>query len=152
MDENEIGDANVREILVELSDSIKSDIIRRDLDELLAETENKHQYDNSEIIKELKLLTLFLDQLGNMYFQRERQYQYRFGNSGEGRGVSFDLEGTIDAVRTVSNDYLAILNHSVDLPTTLINRSVQHYFQDFLEQEKAAEEQTATGGASFLST
>ena len=43
MDENEIGDANVREILVELSDSIKPDIIRRDLDELLAETENKHQ-------------------------------------------------------------------------------------------------------------
>ena len=97
MDEKEIN-ANIREILVELSDSIKSDIIRRDLDEVLAETENKHLYDNSEIIKELKLLTVFLDQLGNMYFQGERQYQYRFGNSGEGRGVSFDLDGTIDAV------------------------------------------------------
>jgi len=144
--EDENGDSNIREILTQLSQDIKLTTDEK-LEELLTGgSGEKHLFEKSEMVKELNSLAIFLDQLGNMYFQGERQYQYRFGKSGEGRGVSFDLDGTIDAVRTVSHDYLAILNHSVDLPTTLINRSVQYYFQDFLEQEKAADEQTATGG------
>ncbi len=145
-EEAENDDTNIREILSDLSKSIRT-ITKEQAEEILTgEFGERHQFEISEVGKELTLLALFLDQLGNMYFQGERQYQYRFGKSGEGRGVSFDFDGTIDAVRTVSSNYLAILNHSVDLPTTLINRSVQYYFQDFLEQEKAAEEQTATGG------
>jgi len=79
----------------------------------------------------------FLDRLSSTFFQCTRQYQFEKGQLGAGKGVSYTFNGMVDAIRTVTDDYLAIVNHSIELPTTQIEGAVSAYFSDYLTQEES---------------
>jgi len=54
-----------------------------------------------------------------------------------------------DAIRTVTDDYLVIVNHSIELPTTQIEGSISTYFSDYLTQDENTYGESKAIGQTF---
>jgi hypothetical protein len=144
-DQEELGAKNFREVMNNISGAISS----TDLEQMIEDAHEENEgviFDEAEVWRDLHSAKVLLNQIHNMYFQCERQEAYLANKKeNEGKGVYFPFDGLTDAVRSVPEEYLAILNHSIDVPTSLIADAVDLYFVDFLEQPSYKEELRSTG-------
>ena len=128
----EDDDFNLRQVITDILKSIKSN-----LNNDVINISNEYNLDESEIKNDISSIMNFLDRLSSTFFQSTRQYQFENGELGSGKGVSYSFDGMTDAIRTVTDDYLAIVNHSVDIPATKFESSIKSYFGDYLNQNES---------------
>lgn len=75
---------------------------------------------------------ILFSRLSSLTFAATRQQNFERGEMNPGSGVAYEFEGSLDAVRSVTDDYLMVVNTSVDLDVTAIERSVNYYFNEYL--------------------
>ena len=78
---------------------------------------------------------ILFSRLSSLTFAATRQQNFERGEMNPGSGVAYEFEGSLDAVRSVTDDYLMVVNTSVDLDVTAIERSVNYYFNEYLLSE-----------------
>ena len=78
---------------------------------------------------------ILFSRLSSLTFAANRQQNFERGEMNPGSGVAYEFEGSLDAVRSVTDDYLMVVNTSVDLDVTAIERSVNYYFNEYLLSE-----------------
>ena len=65
-----------------------------------------------------------------------------------GKGVAFELEGTVDAVRSKPKRYLALINNAYSVNPMKAKSSIFHFFDSYLDG--GLENSTTTGGKVYL--
>ena len=89
--------------------------------------------DKTSIQRQIRSLGKFFSRLSDVWFQAKRQFDFLKGQMDAGRGVAFELEGTVDAVRSKPEMYLALMNNSYEINPMKTKNSVFHYFNAYLD-------------------
>jgi hypothetical protein len=89
--------------------------------------------DKTSIQRQIRSLGKFFSRLSDIWFQAKRQFDFLKGQMDAGRGVAFELEGTVDAVRSKPQMYLALMNNSYEINPMKTKNSVFHYFNSYLD-------------------
>ena len=89
--------------------------------------------DKTSIQRQIRSLAKFFSRLSDVWFQAKRQFDFLKGQMDAGRGVAFELEGTVDAVRSKPEMYLALMNNSYEINPMKTKNSVFHYFNAYLD-------------------
>ena len=83
------------------------------------------------------LANLF-SRLSSIVFAALRQERFERGEMVPGSGVSYEFSGSIDAIRSVTDDYLAVINTSANLDVTQIKTSIDYFYGNFLRNPEIA--------------
>lgn len=92
-------------------------------------------FDETKWTQVAKAAATLFSRLSALSFAAKRQQDFERGEMNPGSGVAYELEGSIDAARSVTDDYLMVVNTSVELDVTAIERSVNYYFREYLLDE-----------------
>lgn len=95
----------------------------------------KMYFDETKWTQVAKAAATLFSRLSALSFAAKRQQDFERGEMNPGSGVAYELEGSIDAARSVTDDYLMVVNTSVELDVTAIERSVNYYFREYLLDE-----------------
>ena len=99
------------------------------------------------------LANLF-SRLSSLVFAAQRQERFERGEMVPGSGVSYEFTGSIDAIRSVTDDYLAVINTSANLDVMQIKSSIDYFYGNFLRNPgiagKAFVQRIETGPLAHL--
>ena len=62
------------------------------------------------------------------------QFVFMENEQADEYGVTFDYEGTLDAVRSHQEDYLAVVNASSAADKDLISLSINYFYSNYYNQ------------------
>jgi hypothetical protein len=105
------------------------------LKEFYDQKDCKTYFDETKWTQVAKAAATLFSRLSALSFAAKRQQDFERGEMNPGSGVAYELEGSIDAARSVTDDYLMVVNTSVDLDVTAIERSVNYYYREYLLDE-----------------
>ena len=97
-------------------------------EELVAPNFSKSEW--SEACMQVARLT---SNLATLVFNLKRQSDYKLGQLNSGSGVSYEYNGTVDALRSTSDDYLALVNTSSDINIGGIQNAINFYNGEYLQ-------------------
>ena len=69
--------------------------------------------------------------LHSLTFSVKRQEKFLKGQMKPGEGVSFQFQGSIDAMRSQTNDFIAVVNTTTSIKPDQIRQSARIFFKDF---------------------
>lgn len=75
----------------------------------------------------------FCSIISNTVFNLERQQNYQNGSLDAGSGVAYAFNGTVDAIRSKSDDFLALINSSSDIQIEKVEQSIQYYLGNYID-------------------
>ena len=110
--------------------------------------EEDGKMDKTDLAKQITALGKFFSRLTDVWFQAKRQFNFLQGQMDAGEGVAFELEGTVDSVRSKPKRYLALVNNSYSVNPMKAKSSIFHYFDAFLDG--GIKSNTSTGGKVYL--
>jgi hypothetical protein len=110
--------------------------------------ENDDKMDKTDLAKQITALGKFFSRLTDVWFQAKRQFNFLQGQMEAGKGVAFELEGTVDSVRSKPKRYLALINNAYSVNPMKAKSSIFHFFDSYLDG--GVEKSTTTGGKVYL--
>ena len=114
--------------------------------ELFDETD--HAMDLTGLIVQMKAIGRFFSRLTDVWYQAKRQFNFLQGQMEAGEGVAFELEGTVDAVRSKPEKFLALINNSYPVNPMKAKNSIFHFYEAYLDG--GLESGSTTSGKVFL--
>ena len=90
-------------------------------------------FSESEWNASCKQVSHFCSSLSALMFNLKRQSDFEGGVLQAGSGVTYDYNGTVDAIRSKSDDFLALVNTSSIIKQTGIESSINYYNTNYLE-------------------
>jgi hypothetical protein len=91
----------------------------------------KENYDEIVLQSHINGLKNVCSYLQSLTFRVQRQENFLKGQMKPGEGVSFQFQGSIDAMRSQTNDFLAVVNTTTSIKPDQIRNSARMFFKDF---------------------
>jgi len=89
-------------------------------------------YDETKLQQNAIQLAGLFSRLSGIVFAAERQNKFESGIMNAGSGVAYEFNGSIDAVRSVGEDFLVVVNASTDVDSNKIESAVNHFYSEYL--------------------
>ena len=118
------------EIFRDLSDTLFSKISGA-----INNIEGDTQYNKKVIEKEMMSLSSLLTRLSSTSYSAYCQFVFEQQPLSQEFGVSFEYEGSLDAIRSHQRDYLAVVNASSSISNDSIKPSIDAYYTQYLNQD-----------------
>ena len=94
---------------------------------------DKPNFSKSEWSEACMQVARLSSNLATLVFNLKRQSDYKLGQLNSGSGVSYEYNGTVDALRSTSDDYLALVNTSSDIHIGGIQNAINFYNGEYLQ-------------------
>jgi hypothetical protein len=89
-------------------------------------------YDETRLHQNAIQLAGLFSRLSGIIFAAERQNKFESGIMNAGSGVAYEFNGSIDAVRSVGEDFLVVVNASTEVDSSKIESAVNHFYSEYL--------------------
>ena len=105
----------------------------------IEESESEFIKDYEEILNKADLENHLFDvknlisRLTSLCFSAHRQYKFQTNSDSKEYGVAFEFNGTLDASRSLSNNWLWLVNSSETVIASQIEKTINYYHSNFLE-------------------
>lgn len=93
------------------------------------------EYNKKVIEKELMSMSSLLTRLSSISYSAYCQFVFEQQPLSQEFGVSFEYEGSLDAIRSHQKDYLAVVNASSSISNDSIKPSIDAYYTQYLNQD-----------------
>ena len=87
----------------------------------------------SEISSHFGHLIQLFSRIHHIIYNAKRQYLFEIGGIEAGRGVAYELEGTLDSIRSKPDRFLALVNTTSDISPSEIKYELNSYYNRFLD-------------------
>ena len=77
-----------------------------------------------------------LSRLSSMSFAAHRQHRFAADSTSKEYGVAYEFEGTLDAIRSMPEDWLWLVNSSSTIEARLLERTLRFFSLNYLETPK----------------
>ena len=122
------GDAKKELNLREFYVMLETKIVQEEPDFI---TKNQLQFGVVDLQLHLSGLKGVCSYLQSLTFSVKRQEKFLKGLMKPGEGVSFQFQGSIDAMRSQTNDFIAVVNTTTAIHPDQIRESARIFFKDF---------------------